>query len=202
MPMPTLLLATNNPGKVAELRALLAAHLDLSRLTLLTPRDWPLPLPAVDETGATFLENACLKARALAEATGMPALADDSGLCVDALGGAPGVHSARWAGAEASEEDRNTRLLTALAAVPPEARTARFVCVVALAMPSGETHLAEGVCEGQILNVPRGADGFGYDPLFLLPELGCTMAELPPEQKNVLSHRARAIAPLIKFIEI
>ncbi len=194
--MPTLMLATGNPGKVAELRALLALHLDLGGVPLLTPRDWPTPLPDVAETGTTFAENARLKADALASATGLAALADDSGLCVDALGGAPGLHSARWAGPGASDADRNAKLLLALADVPPERRTARFVCAAALAVPGGETWTAEGVCEGIILDAPRGINGFGYDPLFLLPSLGLTMAELSSEVKNRLSHRALAVSRL------
>lgn len=194
--MSDLMLATGNPGKVRELRDLLALHLDLTSAALLTPRDWPAPLPDVAETGATFAENARLKAEALAAATGLPALADDSGLCVDALGGAPGLYSARWAGAGASDADRNTKLLLALADVPPERRTAQFICAIALALPSGRTVLAEGVCDGLILDTPCGADGFGYDPLFLLPAAGRTMAELTAEEKNRLSHRALAISRL------
>ena len=195
--MPTLMLATTNPGKVSELRALLAQQGDFSRVTLLTPCDWPHLMPEVAETGVTFEENARLKAEALAEATGLPALADDSGLCVDALDGAPGLYSARWAGSGASDADRNARLLSALAAVPPEKRMARFVCVVALALPRVQTVTAEGRCEGLILDAPRGANGFGYDPLFLLPALGRTMAELTSEEKNTLSHRAKAIVHLV-----
>lgn len=194
--MSDLMLATGNPGKVRELRDLLALHLDLTSAALLTPHDWPAPLPDVAEMGATFAENARLKAEALAAATGLPALADDSGLCVDALGGAPGLYSARWAGAGASDADRNTKLLLALADVPPERRTAHFICAIALALPSGRTVLAEGVCEGLILDTPCGADGFGYDPLFLLPAVGRTMAELTAEEKNRLSHRALAISRL------
>lgn len=194
--MLRLMLATGNPGKVSELRDILALHLDLRGLLLLTPRDWPTPLPEVAETGATYAENARLKADALAAATGLPTLADDSGLCVDALGGAPDLHSARWAGAGASDADRNAKLLFALADVPPERWMARFVCAAALAIPGNETITEEGSCEGVILNVPRGANGFGYDSLFLLPDLGRTMAELTSEEKNRLSHRALAVSRL------
>ena len=191
----TLMLATGNLGKVAELSALLALHPGLGDVHLLTPRDWPHPLTPVDETGATFAENAQLKARALAHATGLPALADDSGLCVDALGGRPGLHSARWSGPDASDADRNARLLSVLAPFHhPEQRAARFVCAVAVALPSGEEAVAEGVCVGVILTAPRGSAGFGYDPLFLLPDLGRTMADLTPDEKNARSHRARAVA--------
>jgi len=194
--MAALMLATSNPGKVKELRDLLARHFDLSGVSLLTPRDWPAPLPDVAETGTTFAENARLKASALAAATSLPALADDSGLCVDALGGGPGLYSARWAGAAASDADRNAKLLQALADVPPERRTARFVCAAALALPGAETWAAEGICEGIILTAPRGANGFGYDPLFLLPHQDRTMAELTAEEKNRLSHRALTVARL------
>ena len=194
--MLTLMLATGNPGKVTELRAILAGYFGLDGVTLLTPRDWPVPLPEVAETGTTFAENARLKANALAAATGLMSLADDSGLCVDALDGAPGLLSARWAGAGASDADRNSKLLIALADTPLERRNARFVCAAALVMPGSHTAVEEGVCEGLILAVPRGAGGFGYDPLFLLPALGRTMAELTTEEKNRLSHRALAIARL------
>jgi XTP/dITP diphosphohydrolase len=194
--MSNLMLATGNPGKVIELRDLLARHLDLSTVSLLTPRDWPAPLPQVAETGTTFAENARLKADALASATGLPSLADDSGLCVDALGGAPGLLSARWAGAGATDADRNAKLLLALAEVPPERRTARFVCAAALAVPGGRTVTEEGICKGVILDAPRGANGFGYDPLFFLPNLERTMAELTSDEKNRLSHRALAVSRL------
>lgn len=194
--MLRLMLATNNPGKAAELRDILALHPHLRAVTLLTPRDWPTLLPEVAETGASFAGNARLKAEALASATGLPALADDSGLCVDALGGAPGLYSARWAGPEASDADRNAKLLLALADVPPELRTARFVCATALALPGGPTVTSEGVCEGILLDAPRGTSGFGYDPLFLLPGPNRTMAELTPEEKNTLSHRAQAVSRL------
>lgn len=196
-----LMLATGNPGKVVELRALLALHLDLSAITLLTPREWPYPLPEIEETGTTFTENACLKAIALAQATQMPALADDSGLCVDALDGAPGLHSARWAGPNASDAERNAKLLAALADMPLVQRTARFVCAAALAMPEGETFTAEGFCEGVILTNPRGENGFGYDPLFLLPNQNRTMAELTAKEKNVLSHRASALSRLALMLQ-
>jgi len=197
----SLMLATSNPGKVVEIRALLLAQSDLTSLTLLTPRDWPDLLPDVDETGATFAENARLKAVALVKATGLPALADDSGLCVDALEGAPGVHSARWAGESATDLDRNRHLLSALAEVPTALRTAHFVCAVCLALPDGRLVAAEGTCEGVLLDAPRGTNGFGYDPLFLLPQFCLTMAELTLEAKNVYSHRAQAmlkIAPALR----
>ena len=195
--MPKLMLATTNPGKVREFKALLGQYELMQGLTLLTPQDWPGPLPEVEETGATFAENARLKAVTLAQATGLPALADDSGLCVDALGGEPGLHSARWAGAGVSDKERNARLLERLAGVPAEERTARYVCVVSLALPDGRSTEAEGICEGVILEMPHGSNGFGYDPLFLVPELGRTMAELAETEKNQVSHRAQAVTALL-----
>jgi len=195
--MQRLMLATTNPGKVREFRTLLGQYEGLAHLMLLTPSDWPEPLPEVEETGATFAENARLKAVALAQATGMTALADDSGLCVDALGGEPGLHSARWAGVGVSDADRNARLLARLSGVPAERRAARYVCVVSLAGPDGGSIEAEGTCEGAILEAPRGVSGFGYDPLFLVPEFGRTMAELTEEEKNRISHRAMALQALL-----
>ncbi len=191
--MSKLMLATTNPGKVREFKALLGQYELFNKLTLLTPKDWPEALPEVEETGATFAENARLKAVALARATGLAALADDSGLCVDALGGEPGLHSARWAGAGATDADRNRRLLERLAGVSQEKRTARFVCAVSLAWPDGASVEAAGTCEGVFLEMPRGANGFGYDPLFQVAELGRTMAELTAEEKDTVSHRAKAL---------
>ena len=162
----------------------------------MTPGDWPEPLPDVEETGATFAENARLKAAALAQATGLPALADDSGLCVDALGGEPGLHSARWAGENTSDADRNALLLARLSGISAEKRTAQYVCVVSLAWPDGNSVEAEGACAGRILDAPHGANGFGYDPLFFVAEFGRTAAELTAGEKSQISHRARALAAL------
>ncbi len=195
--MKGLMLATTNPGKIREFKALLGQYEPTKRLTLLTPQDWLERLPEVEETGTTFAENARLKAIALALATGLLALADDSGLCVDALGGEPGLHSARWAGIGVSDADRNARLRARLSEVPAERRTARYVCVVSLAGPDGGSIEAEGICEGAILEAPRGVSGFGYDPLFLVPEFGRTMAELTEEEKNRISHRAMALQALL-----
>ena len=144
------------------------------------------------EDGATYADNALLKARSYAARSGLLTLADDSGLEVDALGGAPGVRSARYAGEDASDAQRCALLLRNLEGVPDEARTARFRCVIALAWPDGRTALAEGVCDGRISQALSGAHGFGYDPIFFVPEYGRTMAELPSEVKNRISHRARA----------
>lgn len=184
-----LVVATRNRGKLAELRSLLGAHRGLELLCL---SDLP-PLPEVVEDGDTFLANAQKKAREVALATRLPTLADDSGLLVDALEGAPGVHSARFAGEQASDDENNTRLLELLAKVPTEDRRARFRCVLALATPDGTLgpH-TEGECEGRIVREPRGAHGFGYDPLFEVEGLGRTMAELSSAEKDDLSHRAVA----------
>jgi len=185
--MRKLLVATHNAGKVREYRQLLAdlplevTYLDAEGIDL-----------EVEETGGSFAENAVRKATAYAAASGLWTWADDSGLEVDALGGAPGIRSSRYAGPGASDEDRYRKLLRELDGVPWEERTARFRCVVAIATPEGEVHTAAGRCEGIIAFEPRGSYGFGYDPVFFLPELGRTMAELPPEMKNRISHRGQA----------
>jgi len=196
--MRKLLVASNNPGKLKEYADLL----DRLPVTLTSPVQEGLSL-AVDESGATFAENAILKARAYAEASGLLTLADDSGLEVDALDGAPGVRSARYAGEGASDEDRYRLLLRNLAGVPQGKRTARFRCVVAVATPQGKVHTAEGRCEGIIGFEPRGTYGFGYDPVFYLPDRGQTMAELPPTVKNRISHRGRAVQaalPVLRWL--
>ena len=162
------------------------------------PEDYGPAMPAVEETGASFLENALLKARALSAVSGGWALADDSGLEVEALGGAPGVRSARYAGPEASDAANIARLLEALRDVGD--RRARFRCVLALAGPSGRTLTTEGVLEGEITLAPAGSGGFGYDPVFLVPELGKTVAELAFEEKQRISHRARAAAALLELL--
>ena len=187
--MTTLLVATNNPGKVREFRDLLA---DLA-VTITFPKELGLHLE-VAESGLTFEENARIKATAYVQAAGLVTLADDSGLEVDALEGAPGVWSARYAGAQASDSDRVRKLLTALADVPTGRRAARFRCVVAVADPSGDVQTAEGTCAGEIGLAPRGDNGFGYDPVFVVQGYGgLTMAELPAELKNQISHRSRAL---------
>ena len=202
-----LVFATRNRGKLRELRELVpdveVVSVDEAAARL------GLDLPDVEEDRDTFFGNAHKKAVEVARATGWPALADDSGLEVDALGGAPGVYSARYGGpvdpAEAGgphggDHVRNRRLVAALAGVPAAERTARFRSVLVLADPAGplgdQVVIAEGTCEGQILEEPRGAEGFGYDPLFLVPELGKTFAELPSSAKAELSHRGKAMAAL------
>ena len=151
----------------------------------------------VEESGETFEENARIKAQAYARASGLVSLADDSGLEVDALGGAPGVHSARYAGPAATDSDRYRKLLDALTRIPEGQRSARFRCVVAIALPDGAIYTADGSCEGEIGFTPRGEHGFGYDPVFVVQgHAGRTMAELSPDVKNKISHRARALAAI------
>lgn len=186
-PLRKLLVATHNRGKVREYRQLLR-HLPI-HVTYLDEEGIDLD---VEETGDSFAENAVLKATTYAKTSGLWTWADDSGLEVDALGGAPGVRSSRYAGPDASDEDRYRKLLSELAEVPWEERTARFRCVVAIATPDGDIRQASGSCEGIIGTEPRGNHGFGYDPVFIVAETGCTMAELEPAVKNRISHRAVA----------
>lgn len=193
-----LLLATHNQGKRREWRALL----DGSDVELLLPDDLGLH-DDVEETGETYTENALLKARALAAASGLPTLADDSGLEVDALEGAPGVRSARYH--LGADEVRYRALLKALEGVPLEQRGARFRCIAALVIPNetdgAREYITEGVCEGVISFEPRGEEGFGYDPVFYLFEHSCTMAQLTEEEKNRISHRARAAQAMRPILE-
>lgn len=179
-----LLFATTNAGKLAELRGLLG-----SSLSVLSLADFP-PLPVPAEDAHTFEENARVKALFYARATAVPTLADDSGLCVDALNGAPGVHSARYA--PGSDVDRIGKLLGALVGIPIEKRTAAFVCALCLAWPDGRTHIEVGRCDGRISDLPRGDNGFGYDPIFFVPQLGRTAAELSLAEKAQISHRGHA----------
>lgn len=184
-----LLVATTNKGKVREIADILS---DLG-ITIITPQQIGLRLE-VKEDGATFAENASIKARAWSKAAGMPALADDSGLCVDVLDGRPGVLSARFAGKDASDEDNIALLLKSLEG--KENRTARFVCAAALATGTGEVILAEGEYEGVITHEPEGDQGFGYDPVFFDPSSGKTLARMTPEEKNARSHRRKALEAL------
>lgn len=204
----SLVVATSNRGKLEELRHLLAG-LDLEVLALadVVKRDLHIV-----EDGDTFEANAIKKAQAVVRATGMLTLADDSGLEVDALGGAPGVRSARFAGERATDAENNAALLAALAALEPDATgprldqsfSARFRCVLALVDPfthDGEPYVVEGACEGRITQTPRGSGGFGYDPLFLVEGTELTMAELPEGEKNRISHRGRAVSKLRLVLE-
>jgi XTP/dITP diphosphohydrolase len=191
----SLLLASTNPGKLREMRALLK---DL-KVRLLSPKDLSLAIE-VAETGATYAENAASKARAFALRSGLVSLADDSGLEVDALGGAPGLYSARYAPHPgATDADRRAYLLQQLQD-QPRAWSARFRCTVAIALPSGEVHFTEGVCPGEIISEERGRGGFGYDPVFLIPSLNKTMAELSMQEKNRISHRALAVRAAIPLL--
>lgn len=194
---PRLVLATANQHKLAELTRILEAgrvEVELAGLG-----EFP-GAPEVAETGATFDENALLKARAIAEFTGLPAVADDSGLCVDALNGMPGVLSARWSGRH-GEDEANLRLVLAqLSDVPDERRGAHFACAAALVLPSGKEHVSEGTVYGRLIRQPRGANGFGYDPIFLPDGSELTTAEMDPAAKDAISHRGkalRALAPVI-----
>lgn len=189
----TLLVATTNPGKLKEYQEMFA---DLG-VTWKSLADVGLDGHEVAETGETFRDNALLKAVAYAHQSGLPTLADDSGLVVDALHGAPGVYSARYA---PTAPERNTKLLSALEGVPPEQRSARFVCVIACVFPHGVTILSEGNLEGQIGFAPRGSNGFGYDPVVVLAD-GRTVAELPPAEKNQISHRGQALIKLRPLLE-
>ncbi len=192
-----LLIATNNPGKLKEYRDLL--HGLPFEITSLQEEGIDFE---PEETGSTFEENPTLKARAFAAQSGLPTLADDSGLEIDALGGAPGVHSARYGGTRRGEDARRYEMvLRQLEGVPPARRTARFRCVVAVAMPDGRVAMADGKVEGVIALGPQGDQGFGYDPIFFIPEFDCTMAQLPPETKNHISHRARAIQAARPILE-
>lgn len=182
-----LLIATHNRGKLIEYQQMLA---DLP-LELVTLDDVGIP-DDIEENSATFAENARTKAVEYARRSSLLTLADDSGLEVDALGGEPGVRSRRYAGENKSDPERIAFLLDRLRDVPRDQRTARFRCAIAIASPRGEVRECDGMCEGVIEFAPRGTNGFGYDPVFLFPERGVTMAELPTEEKNKISHRARA----------
>ena len=188
-----LVLASGNAGKLEELRALLdgAGGFNLHPQSAFGVGD-------AEESGLSFIENALLKARHAARATGKPALGDDSGLCVDALGGAPGLYSARYAGTHGDSAANIQRLLRELDGVPEAQRGARFVCVLALLRSADDPRpvVVEGQWEGRILTAPRGTRGFGYDPVFLDPENACSAAELDPAVKNAISHRGRALAAL------
>ena len=194
--MTRLVVATRNRGKLDEIRAILASlPVEVASLA-----DYP-ELEPIEEDEATFEANAAKKALHVAVSTGHLTLADDSGIEVDALDGAPGVHSARFAGPEATDEANNAKLLELMAAVPDAERTARFRCVVAIATPEGHLEVAEGVCEGLVARRERGDKGFGYDPLFLVPEWGMTFGELPEGIKNGISHRGRALAAARNALE-
>ncbi|HEX9032038.1 MAG TPA: RdgB/HAM1 family non-canonical purine NTP pyrophosphatase [Streptosporangiaceae bacterium] len=194
---PRLVLATSNPGKLDELGRILAAgHVGVHLIGL---GEFP-GAPDVAETGATFAENALIKARAIAAFTGLPSVADDSGICCDALNGMPGVLSARWAGRHGDDAGNLTLLLNQLSDVPDERRGAHFACAAALVMPSGREHVSEGALHGHLIREPRGSNGFGYDPIFVPKGQERTTAEMSAEEKDAISHRGRAfrgLAPVI-----
>ncbi|MGH3186046.1 MAG: RdgB/HAM1 family non-canonical purine NTP pyrophosphatase [Streptosporangiaceae bacterium] len=197
----TLVLATRNAGKLRELARILGGQVNLSGL-----EEFP-DAPDVPETGATFEANALLKARAIADHTGLPAVADDSGLCVDALGGMPGVFSARWAGAHGDDKANLVLVLAQVADVPDIRLGARFVCAAALVVPGSASHgraprevVVTGSLEGRLIRVPRGTGGFGYDPIFLPDGFSRTTAEMTAEEKDAISHRGRAFRSLVTYI--
>jgi XTP/dITP diphosphohydrolase len=190
-----ILLASRNRKKAAELTDLLS---DLP-VTVRSLEEFP-EVAEVEEDGSTFVENALKKAIHAARATGLPALADDSGLEVDALGGKPGIRSARYAGEKADDRANNRKLLNALEGVPPEQRTARFRCAIALAFPDGEVETVEGDCRGTISEEQKGTGGFGYDPVFYYPPLERTFSQLTPQEKGRVSHRGKALAAAAAII--
>ncbi|HEY5985689.1 MAG TPA: RdgB/HAM1 family non-canonical purine NTP pyrophosphatase [Streptosporangiaceae bacterium] len=196
-PRTKLVLATRNPAKLAELRRILAASRVEIEAEDLTGRPGVGEVP---ETGSTFAENALLKARAVAASTGLPTVADDSGLCVEALNGMPGVLSARWSGRHGDDEANLRLVLAQLADVPPGRRAAHFACAAALVLPSGAEHVCEGVVHGWLTDAPRGANGFGYDPIFVPDGSALTTAQMSPEEKDLISHRGRALRALAPVI--
>lgn len=188
--------ATKNKGKLEEIAQILAQFpYDVVSMAQAGVKD------DIEETGSSFEENALIKAMSVWRITGETVLADDSGLEVDYLGGAPGVHSARYAGPRATDEDKNNKLLDALSGVPADKRTARFVCAIAVVFPDGRSVMARGTCEGIIAFDSKGDYGFGYDPLFYIPEHGLTLAQMDSDIKNKLSHRGKALRELVEILE-
>ena len=191
-----LIAATKNKGKLEEIAQILAQFpYDVVSMAQAGVKD------EIEETGSTIEENALIKARGVWSITGETVLADDSGLEVDYLGGAPGVQSARYAGPGATDEDKNNKLLDALSGVSADKRTARFVCAIALVFPDGRSVMTRGTCEGVITFGAKGENGFGYDPLFYVPEYGLTLAQMDSDTKNELSHRGKALRKLVEILE-
>ncbi|MBB2483078.1 XTP/dITP diphosphatase [Bacillus sp. APMAM] len=190
------IIATKNKGKAKEFEKLFSPY-DIKVQTLL---DFP-DVSDIEETGSTFEENAILKAETISKRFNRMVISDDSGLIVDALNGRPGVYSARFAGEEKNDEANIRKVLAELENVPQEDRTARFYCAIALAIPGEETRTVSGTCEGEILKEKRGTHGFGYDPIFFIKDKGKSMAEISSEEKNLISHRAKAIQKLISLLE-
>ncbi len=195
--MEKVILASRNKGKIKEIGDILGRY----DMTVVSRDDAGLPIDEVEETGETFEENSYIKAKAILDVAGVPTVADDSGLMVDALGGAPGVYSARYAGENCTYEDNNRKLLDALADVPDEKRSARFVSVITMLWPDGRKIVARGECEGRILTETRGEGGFGYDPLFVPEGYDISFGEMSPEEKNKISHRAKALMKLESILE-
>jgi len=193
---PPILIASSNPGKARELAELLAT----AGQSTTTLTDLPAPIPTFEENGRTYEENGLGKARHYARLSGMVAIADDSGLEVDALGGEPGVYSARYGGPGLDDAGRNRKLLEAMKNVPEGGRSARYVAVAVVARPDGEARAFRGECDGVILREPQGSGGFGYDPLFFYPPFGATFAEVEPDRKHTVSHRGRASQALAEFL--
>jgi XTP/dITP diphosphohydrolase len=187
-------LATRNEGKVRELARI------LDDVALVGLEDYP-DAPEVAETGATFEENALLKARAIAAFTGLPSVADDSGLCVDALNGMPGIFSARWSGTHGDDKANLNLLLAQIADVPDERRQANFTCAAAIAYPDGATHVVLGKVTGRLIREPRGSGGFGYDPIFVPDGYDVTTAEMTADEKDAISHRGKAFRALAAYIQ-
>ncbi len=198
--MLKIVLATKNRGKIEEIRSILKDSDIKGDIEISSLLDYP-GIPEIGEDGATFSENARKKALTVAAYTGLTACADDSGLVVDALDGAPGIYSARFAGERASDSENIKKLLRLLRSIPYEKRTARFICVIALATPDGHVNLVDGECPGMIATEERGASGFGYDPVFIVSAYGKTFAELGREVKNKISHRAIALGKLCGLLE-
>jgi XTP/dITP diphosphohydrolase len=195
--MKELIVATRNTGKLEEIRHVLRGKVE----TILSLADFP-DLPEIVEDGNSFEENALKKARSVASEVGKPVIADDSGLSVDSLDGRPGIYSARFAGKGASDEENNAKLICELSGIPIENRGASFHCTIALCFPDGFSRTFEGKLEGIIIDKPKGCNGFGYDPLFFIPDYGKTLSELDPEVKNLISHRARALDKLKRYLLI
>ncbi|MED4225090.1 XTP/dITP diphosphatase [Neobacillus cucumis] len=189
--MNEVIIATKNPGKAREFEHIFAARVIKVRTLL----DFP-DIPEIEETGSTFEENAILKAESVSHTLNKMVISDDSGLIVDALEGRPGIYSARYAGEQKDDQNNIDKVLSELQGVPEEKRTARFYCALAIAIPGEETRTVSGTCEGRILTERRGTHGFGYDPVFYLPEKDQSMAELSSDEKNKLSHRANALKKL------
>lgn len=195
MSKKTLVFATGNQGKVNEFKQMLGED-----YTILSMKDLDIEVDIVED-GKTFEENAIIKAKAVMEATGKMVLADDSGFEVDALNKEPGIYSARYLGEDTSYDIKNAEILKRCEGVPDEKRDARFVCVIACAFPDGRVETATGVIEGKLAHEPKGENGFGYDPIFYLPERGCTTGEMEPEEKNAISHRGIAVRKMVEILK-